>query len=86
METLHERQGAALSIAQQSDTWSSEAVRLVEELRQARLVDQKGFTDRMAQMERELKTQMEVAENALKSINALRQELDTSRAESQTLR
>ena len=32
LETLHERQGAALSLAQHSDTRSSEAVRLVEEL------------------------------------------------------
>ena len=55
LETLHERQGAALSIAQHSDTRSSEAVRLVEELQQACLDDQKGFTDRMAQMEQALK-------------------------------
>ena len=40
----------------------------------------------MAQMEKVLKQQMEVAENALKSINTLRQELDTSRAESRSLR
>ena len=86
LETLHERQGAALSMAQHSDTRSSEAVRLVEELRQARIDDQKSFTDRMSQMEQALKRQMEVAENALKSINTLRQELDTSRAESRTLR
>ena len=85
LETLHERQGAALSIVQNSDARSSEAVRLVEELRQARLEDQQNFTDRMAQMERALKTQMEIAENSLKSISALRQELDTSRAESRTL-
>ena len=50
LETLHERQGAALSIAQNSDMRSSEAVRVVEELRQARLEDQQNFTDRMAQM------------------------------------
>ena len=86
LETLHERQGAALSVAQNSDARSSEAVRMVEELQQARLADQQNFTDRMAQMERALKTQMEIAENSLKSINALRQELDTSRAESRTLR
>ena len=86
LETLHERQGAALSIAHHSDTRSSEAVRMVDELRQARLDDQKNFTDRMAQMEQALKKQMEVAESALKSINTLRQELDTSRAESHTLR
>ena len=35
LEALHERQGGALSVAQHSDTRSSEAVRLVEELRQA---------------------------------------------------
>ena len=35
LETLHERQGAALSVAQNSDARSSEAVRLAEELRQA---------------------------------------------------
>ena len=86
LEALHDRQGAALSIAQHSDTRSSEAVRLVEELQKARLDDQKSFTDRMAQMEQALKKQMEVADNALKSINMLRQELDTSRAESRTLR
>ena len=86
LEALHERQGAALSIAQHSDTRSSEAVRLVEELRQARLDDQKSFMERMGQMEQALKKQMEVAESALKSINSLRQELDTSRAESRTLR
>ena len=85
LETLHERQGAALSVAHNSDARSSEAVRLVEELRQARLEDQQSFTNRMAQMEQALKTQMAVAENALKSISALRQELDTSRAESRTL-
>ena len=55
LETLLERQGAALSIAQNSDTRSSEAVRVVEELRQARLGDQKNFTDCMAQMEQALK-------------------------------
>ena len=78
LETLHERQGVALSIAQHSDTRSSEAVRVVEELRQARLDEQKNFTSRMAQMEQALKKQMEVAKSALKSINTLRQELDTS--------
>ena len=40
----------------------------------------------MGQMELALKKQMEVADSALKSINVLRQELDTSRAESRTLR
>ena len=40
----------------------------------------------MAEMERVLKQQMEVAENALKSINTLRQDLDISRAESCALR
>ena len=85
LETLHERQGAALSLAQHSDTRSSEAVRLVEELRQARLDDQKSFIDRMGKMEQSLQKQMEVAESALKSIDQLRQELDTSRAESRTL-
>ena len=78
LETLHERQGAALSVAQHSDARSSEAVRLVEELRQARLEDQQNFTNRMAEMERALKQQMEVAENALKSIDALRLKLDSS--------
>ena len=60
-------------------------MRLVEELRQARLDDQKSFKDRMGQMEQALKKQMEVAESALKSIDKLRQELDTSCAESRTL-
>ena len=72
LEALHERQGAALSAAQNSDARSSEAVRLVEELRQARLEDQENFTSHMSQMERVLKQQMEVAENALKSISTLR--------------
>ena len=75
-----------MSVAQNSDARSSEAVRLVEELRQARLEDQQNFTSRMSEMERVLKQQMEVAENALKSISTLRQELDTSQAESRTLR
>ena len=75
-----------MSVAQNSDARSSEAVRLVEELRQARLEDQQSFSSRMAQMEKVLKQQLEVAENALKSINTLRQELDTSRAESRSLR
>ena len=48
LEMLHERQGAAISIAQHSDTRSSEAVRLAEELQQARLADQQNFTDRMS--------------------------------------
>ena len=61
-------------------------MQLVNELRQARLDDQKNFTDRMVQMEQALKKQMEVAESALKSINTLRQELDTLRAQSHTLR
>ena len=86
LEMLHECQGAALSVAQNSDARSSEAVRLVEELRQARLEDQQSFNSQMAQMEKVLKQQMEVAENALKSINTLCQELDTSRAESRSLR
>ena len=86
LETLHERQGAALSVAQHSDARSSEAVRVVEELRQARLEDQQNFTNRMAEMERVLKQQMEVAESALKSIDALRLKLDSSQAESRTLR
>ena len=59
---------------------------MVEELQQARLDDQKSFLERMGQMERALKKQMEVADSALKSINSLRQELDHSRAESRTLR
>ena len=54
LEVLHERQGAVISIAQHSDTRSSEAVRLVEELQQARLTDQQNFTDRMSQMEKAL--------------------------------
>ena len=61
-------------------------MRLVEELRQARLDDQKSFLERMGQMEQALKNQMEVADSALKSINILWQELDTSRAKSRTLR
>ena len=59
---------------------------MVEELRKARLDDQTVFQERMGQMEQALKKQMEVAESALKSINSLHQELDTSRAESRTLR
>ena len=86
LEMLHERQGAAISIAQHSDTRSSEAVRLAEELQQARLADQQNFTDQMSQMEKALQKQMEIAESAFKSIEKLRQELDTSRAESRTLR
>ena len=58
---------------------------MVEELQQARLDDQKSFLECMGQMEQALKKQMEVADSALQSINLLRQELDTSQAESRTL-
>ena len=86
LKALHKRQGAALSVAQNSDARSSKAIWVVEELRQARLEDQQNFTNHMAEMERVLKQQMEIAKNALKSINTLCQELDTSRAESRSLR
>ena len=77
---------AALSAEQDSEARIPEAVRLVEELRHAQLVDHQNFNSRMSQMQRLMKQHMEVTQNLLKAITTLRQELDTSRAESRTLR
>ena len=86
METLHQHQKATFSVAQQSEVRSSEAVRMVEQLHQARAEDQRQFQQRMAQMEGALKQQLAVSDNAMKSIESLRQELTLSRDDARSLR
>ena len=86
METLHQHQKVTFSVAQQSEACSSEAVRMVEQLHQARAEDQRQFQQRMAQMEGALKQQLAVSDNAMKSIESLRQELTLSRDDARSLR
>ena len=85
MQELHDRQGQAHSIATSSKHRSATALKMVEELRQAREQDQQNFQSRMGAMKKVMQQQVQVSTSAINAIQALKTELEASRSESHRL-